>query len=150
MASKYSTGTFIPKNPQKLVGNQRPHWRSSWEATMMQFLDNHPSVINWASECFKIPYRNPLTGKNTVYIPDFFVVYQDKNGNKRGELIEVKPKKETMIEAAKSKRDKAFVILNTAKWQAAMAFCAKQGLNFRVINEDQLMINKGNQLKKKR
>ena len=143
MASKYSTGTFIPKNPKKIVGNQKIIFRSSWEMVMMQFLDNHPSVINWASECFKIPYRNPLTGKNTVYIPDFFVVYQDKNGNKRGDLIEVKPKKETMMEAAKSKRDKAFVILNTEKWKAAMAFCAKNGLNFRVINEDQIFKQNG-------
>ena len=143
MASKYSTGTFIPKNPQKVVGNQRPTWRSSWEMVMMQFLDNHPSVINWSSECFKIPYKNPLTGKQTVYIPDFFIVYQDKNGNKRGELIEVKPKKEALMEAAKSKRDKAFVILNSAKWQAAMVFCAKNGLHFRVITEEQIFKQNG-------
>ena len=110
---------------------------------MMSFLDTHPNVINWGSECLRIPYRNPLTGKNTVYVPDFLIKYQDKNGTTRAELVEIKPKKETFMEAARSRRDKAYVILNSAKWAAAMSFCAKNGIQFRVINEDSLFVNKG-------
>lgn len=109
----------------------------------MHFLDTHPNVIQWASESVQIPYVNPLTGKGTVYIPDFLIVYKDKAGRTKGELIEVKPRKETLMEAAKSRRDKAFVILNTAKWAAASQFCAKQGLAFRVITEDQIFTQKG-------
>ncbi len=30
----------------------------------MTFCDNNPNVIQWASEPFMIPYRNPFTGKN--------------------------------------------------------------------------------------
>jgi hypothetical protein len=141
--TKYTQATFIPTNPEKMVGSLRPFARSSWELRMMSFLDQHPNVIQWGSECIKIPYTNPLTGKSTIYVPDFLVRYADKNGNQRAELIEIKPKKETIMEAAKSRRDKMFVILNTAKWTAALAFCARHGLKFRVLNEDSLFQTKG-------
>lgn len=108
----------------------------------MSFLDEHPNVINWGSECVHIPYVNPLTGKSTFYVPDFLIKYSDATGTQRVELVEVKPKKETLWEAAKSKRDKAYVILNTAKWQAAAAWCAKNGVSFRILNEDDIFVNK--------
>jgi hypothetical protein len=147
--SKYSQQVFVPKNPEKLIGNMRPFSRSSWELRMMNFLDQHPNVIQWGSECVKIPYTNPLTGKSTIYIPDFLIKYSDKNGNQRAELVEIKPKKETCMEAAKSRRDKMFVILNTAKWVAAAQFCSKHGVKFRVLNEDHIFVGKANQKKSK-
>ena len=143
MALKYSQGIFTPKNPAKLVGNPTPQFRSSWELRFMHFLDTHPSVLQWASESVRIPYTNPLTGKGSIYVPDFLVVYQDKAGNNIGELIEIKPKKETLMENAKSKRDKAFVLVNTAKWMAALAWSKKHNLRFRVINEDSIYKQKG-------
>lgn len=146
--SKYSQDEFIPKNPHKLVGNSRPFYRSSWELTVMQLLDQHPYVINWASESISIPYIHPLTGNRSTYIPDFFVVYKDKHGRQRAELIEVKPKKESLAENAKSKRDKATQIVNTAKWTAAMTWCKKNGVHFRVLTEDMIYINKGKNLKR--
>lgn len=147
--SKYSQDSFIPKNPQKLVGNPSPFYRSSWELTVMTLLDNHPNVIQWASESITIPYINPLTGNRSVYVPDFFVLYKDKNGRERAELIEVKPRKEAIAENAKSKRDRAALIVNTAKWAAAMTYCKKAGIHFRVLTEDQIYITKGKQLKKR-
>lgn len=147
--SKYSQEFFIPKNPQKLIGNAQPFYRSSWELTVMTLLDQHPNVINWASESITIPYVNPLTGKRSTYIPDFFILYQDKNGRQRAELVEVKPRKEAIQENAKSKRDKAALMINTAKWAAAMAYCKKNGLTFRILTEDDIYIRKGSQLKKR-
>jgi hypothetical protein len=141
--SKYSQGNYIPKNPAKLVGNATPVYRSSWELAMMTFLDSHPSVIQWASESIKIPYVNPLTGKRSQYVPDFLVLYKDKNGRQHAELVEVKPKKEAVLENAKSKRDRAFLIVNTAKWAAAMTWCKKNGVQFRIITEDDLFAQKG-------
>lgn len=149
MTKKYSQAVFVPKNPQKLIGNARPYYRSSWELTVMTLLDQHPNVINWASESVTIPYVNPLTGRKSTYIPDFLIVYRDKSGNQRAELVEVKPKKEAMLENARSKRDKAALLVNTAKWAAAMTFCKKNGLTFRILTEDQIYISKGAQLKKK-
>jgi hypothetical protein len=148
--SKYSQDEFVPKNPQKLIGNSRPFYRSSWELTVMTLLDQHPNVINWASESVSIPYVNPLTGKQSVYIPDFLVLYKDKSGKQRAELIEVKPSKEAIAENAKSKRDKAALLINTAKWAAAMSWCKKNGISFRILTEADLYISKGTQMKKRK
>ena len=147
--SKYSQDLFVPKNPHKLVGNSQPFYRSSWELTVMTLLDQHPNVINWASESVSIPYINPLTGKRSVYIPDFLIVYQDKHGRKRAELVEVKPAKEAIAENARSKRDKAALMINTAKWAAAMQFCKSNGMTFRILTEHDIYIKKGSQLKKR-
>jgi hypothetical protein len=141
--TKYSQGTFKPQNPQKLLGNAAPTYRSSWENHCMHWLDLDPRVIQWGSECVRIPYRNPLTGRATVYVPDFLIMYETAQGGKRVELVEVKPKKEALMEAAKSRRDKAFVILNSAKWSAAQVWCAKHGIHFRVITEEQIFVNRG-------
>jgi hypothetical protein len=140
--SKYSQGRFVPKNPAKLIGKADVVFRSSWELTVMNFLDTHPSVIQWASESIRIPYTNPLTGKPSQYVPDFMVLYQDKNGNRRAEVVEVKPSKEAIAENAKSKRDKISLILNTAKWAAAMTFCKKHGMIFRILTENDIYITK--------
>lgn len=136
---KWAQGTYTPKHPHKYVGKHKPKYRSGWELTFMIFCDSHDSVISWASEAMQIPYKNPLTGKQTVYIPDFFVLYQDKFGQQKAEVIEIKPKKQSLIESrVASARDKAAVVLNHAKWAAAMAYCKRYGLSFRVITEDDL------------
>jgi hypothetical protein len=136
--SKYAQGKFQIKNSEKYVGNKTPTYRSGWEFTFMQFCDNNPSILQWASEAIHIPYRNPFTGKNTIYVPDFLIVYVDKNGQKHAEVIEVKPSKETTMETAKSMRDKAMVALNSAKWSAANAWCKMNNLTFRVVTENQI------------
>jgi hypothetical protein len=140
--AKYSQGLFVPKNPAKLVGNSKPTFRSSWELTVMNFLDTHPSVLQWASESISIPYVNPLTGEQRRYIPDFMVLYQDKNGQRRAEIVEVKPMKEALMESAKNKRDQAVILINTAKWAAAMTWCKKNGMTFRVLTENDIYITK--------
>lgn len=137
--AKWAQGIYVPKNPQKYIGRGRIKYRSSWELVFCQFCDNNPKIIQWASESINIPYRNPFTGKQTIYVPDFFIIYQDPRGSKVAELVEIKPKKQTMIEEkVTSARDRMAVALNHAKWQAAAAWCKAQGINFRVINEDQI------------
>lgn len=137
--SKYAQGQFIPKNQDKYLGNGHPKYRSSWEWAFMQFCDNNPGIIGWASESIRIPYLNPFTGKQSSYIPDFLIQYQDKNGKKHVELLEIKPLAQmTMEGAGKSQRNKAAVILNTCKWAAAKAWCKAQGITFRVVSEKDL------------
>ena len=139
-------GQFIPKNPSKYLGKGDITYRSSWEYSVMTYLDNHPSVIAWQSEGLSIPYRNPLTGKQTVYVPDFLVVYQDRTGGHRAEMIEVKPAKEVpgMLNETKklSKKDRLSQVVNAAKWQAAASFCAKRRIRFRVMTENDLFLFK--------
>lgn len=136
--SKFTQGIFQPRNPQKYVGTKSIKFRSSWELAFMRFCDNHPSILQWASESIRIPYSNPLTGKKTTYVPDFFILYQDKNGQNHAELIEIKPSSQSTMESAKSNYDKVSVVVNMSKWQAAKAFCAAQGLTFRIVTEQQL------------
>ena len=135
---KYAQGKFQIQNPNKYVGKGEPTYRSSWEFAFMQFCDNNPAVVQWASEAIHVNYRNPFTGKNTIYVPDFLIIYIDKNGKRHGEVIEVKPSKETTMEAAKTQRDKAAVALNMLKSEAARKFCAAQGLRFRIVNEQDI------------
>lgn len=139
--SKYAQSTYVVKNKEKYVGRKSPFYRSSWECTFMMFCDNNPSVIQWASEPFMVPYRNPFTGKNTIYVPDFMIVYVDRNGQKHAEVIEVKPTKEIAMENARSVRDRAAVALNMAKWAAANEFCKQYGMKFRVVTESDIYQN---------
>jgi len=138
---KWAQGIYELKNPQKYVGNGKPKYRSGWEMSFFMFCDNNPAVLQWASEAIKIPYRNPLTGKNTIYIPDIFMVYQNKFGQKIAEVVEIKPSKQTLLTEAKSRKDKLSVALNHAKWQAANAWCKSQGIKFRVVTEKELFHN---------
>ena len=136
--SKYAQGKFQPQHPEKYVGIKTPTYRSSWEFVFMQFCDNNPNILQWASEAVRINYKNPLTGKNTIYVPDFLITYVDASGGQKAEIIEVKPRKEITLEGAKNIRDQASAILNMAKWEAARRWCAANGLQFRVVTEDMI------------
>lgn len=139
--SKYIQGNYTPVNPDKYVGSYPIRSRSSWEWKVMTMFDTNPNIISWASEPIKIPYRNPFTGKATVYIPDFLVSYTDSSGKTITEIIEVKPLKETLLEAAKTERARAAVALNTHKWAAAQAWASSRGVGFRVLNEQNIFNN---------
>lgn len=140
--ANWAQGIYKPKNPHKYIGKHQPKYRSGWELTFMTFCDSHNSVLYWASEAMRIPYKHPLTGKSTNYIPDFFVVYENKHGKKIAEVVEIKPKKQSLIESkVASLKDRAIVAINHAKWAAAMAYCKSQGYTFRVITEDDLFRN---------
>jgi TnsA endonuclease N terminal len=137
--SKYSTGQYQLLNPEKYVGKKAPFYRSSWENTVMRMLDNNPSILQWASEAIHVNYRNPFTNRNTIYVPDFFVTYVDANGKQHAEIWEIKPNKETTLEAAgNSKRAQAAAILNMCKWQACQAYCKANGLGFKILTEKEL------------
>jgi hypothetical protein len=139
---KWAQGFYTPKNPKKYIGKHTPRYRSGWELTFMTFCDNNDSIIYWASESIKVPYKHPLTGKPTIYIPDFFVVYQNKRGQQVAEVVEIKPKKESVIESKRANaRTMAIVAVNHAKWAAANAYCRANGLTFRVITEDDIFYN---------
>ena len=136
--AKYAQGKFQIKNNAKYIGKGMPTYRSGWEFAFMQFCDNNPNILQWASESINIPYRNPFTGKQTIYVPDFLIIYVDAKGQKHAELIEIKPSKETTFESAKSDRDRAYVALNMAKWHAAQIWCNHNGLKFRVVSENDI------------
>lgn len=139
--SKFAQGVFVPTNPDKYVGRGNIRYRSGWEHAFMRFCDTNDHILQWASESVRIPYQHPLTGKNTTYVPDFLITYRTRNNKVCAELIEIKPKKQSVLEAKMSDRDRAIVAINYAKWDAAQKWCRKQGLVFRVITEDQIFRN---------
>ena len=136
---KFAQGKYDLKNPGKYIGIKTPTYRSSWEWHFMKLCDEHPSVAKWASESIKIPYRDPLTGKYTIYVPDFFIVYQNKKGKTRAEIVEIKPDNQTMRESVgKNVYNQAQYIKNKAKWEAAGAYAKQNGIRFRIITEKDL------------
>jgi hypothetical protein len=137
--SRFASGKYQVQNPEKYVGNRQPTYRSSWELTFMRTCDTHPNIQKWASEAISIPYKCPITGKNTIYVPDFFIQYMDKNSKMHVELIEVKPQNQTLREkVGKNKNNQIEYIRNVAKWRAAQAWCKAQGIKFRIVNETDL------------
>jgi hypothetical protein len=142
MSLKFAQSVYRVKNLEKYVGNKMPYCRSSWETTFCMFCDNNPSVQQWASEPVKIPYRDPLTGKQTVYVPDFLIYYIDRNMKSHAELIEIKPANQMLIEkVGKNPYNQAQYVKNMAKWEAANKWARNQGITFRIINEHDIFSN---------
>jgi hypothetical protein len=139
--SKFAQGPYTVKNVAKYVGKGTPRYRSGWEHAFMRFLDNNDHVVNWASESITIPYRNPVTGKQSMYVPDFLITYRNKSNQLIAELVEIKPKKQSVIESKMSAREGAVVAVNYAKWDAATKWARRNGLTFRVITEDDMFRN---------
>jgi len=142
--SKFAQGVYRVTNPLKYVGKREPRYRSGWELAFMRFCDTNDNILQWASESIVIPYRHPLTGKMTNYVPDFLITYRTRDNRMCAEVIEIKPKKQSVIESKASARDRAVVAVNYSKWDAATKWCRRQGLQFRVITEDDIFRQGGN------
>ena len=145
--AKYQSGKYAPSNPDKYLGKRVPHYRSGWELAVFRMCDNHPAILGWGSETHRIPYRNPLTGKQSTYVPDLLIVYKDRKGNNHAEIVEIKPASQTLGEA-KTQAQKAAAVVNQAKWEAASAFAKSNGMGFRVITENQIFNNPKKRKKK--
>jgi len=139
--AKWAQGAYKITNPQKYVGKGDPRYRSGWELSFMRFCDTNDNVLQWASESINIPYRHPLTGKQTIYVPDFLVVYKTKDNTVRAEVVEIKPSGQSMITEKQNGKERAIVAVNYAKWAAANVWCQRQGLSFRVITEQDMFHN---------
>jgi hypothetical protein len=139
--SRWAQGNYVIINREKYAGNGTPRYRSGWELSFMKFCDTNDHVLQWASESIAIPYRHPITGKMTQYIPDFLITYRNRDNTVRAELIEIKPKSQSVIESKMNSRDRAVVAINYAKWDAATKWARKNGLSFRVITESDMFHN---------
>jgi hypothetical protein len=136
-------GLFIPRHPQKYVGNpSNIVYRSSWERRFFTYCDGTPGILRWASEEFHIPYLSPVDQRVHRYFPDVWMEVQTPDGLKTY-LIEIKPKAQTELRPVKRKtrkflREAAVVAVNHAKWDAAKEFCRNRGWTFQVLTEDHL------------
>lgn len=142
-------GKFTPTKPEKYVGNvTNIVYRSSWERVFMVWLDNKDSVLQWGSEELIIDYFDPVTNRMRRYFPDFVFKVRNKTGEIKTYVVEIKPHEETYLRSQPSKQTKAFLseaatyAKNTAKWNAARAFCSQNGWEFRIITEYDLGLKK--------
>lgn len=142
-SKRFSQGVFTPQNPLKYVGIGKIMYRSSWEHRFMVFCDTNVNVLEWASESIRIPYRHPLTGKQTTYVPDFLIRYRDKNNTISTELIEVKPLDQSLLKEGMNANQRATVAINHAKWAMAKKWCSRQGIKFRIIGKDDIFSSTG-------
>ena len=142
-AKGYRQGQYTPRHPDKYIGNvANITYRSSWELTFCEFVDNNPNVIRWASEEIAIQYLKPTTGRIHRYFPDFYIEYIDRDGRMIKELIEIKPNKQTTLSTARRHKTRLYeditLGINRAKWAAAKQWCSTKGVNFRLLTEQQL------------
>lgn len=140
--TKYRQGVFTPINKEKFLGSTA-FYRSGLELKFMRFCDNNPNVIKWGSENVVIPYISPIDGRAHKYYVDNFVVIKEGNILKKY-LIEIKPHKQVSPPSTKYKKkehllyEQSMYVRNQAKWNAAIAFCKKKGLEFLIITEKDL------------
>jgi len=119
----------------------RAYYKSSWELAFMRFVDEHPSILHWAYEPCKIPYKHPLTNQYTVYVPDFLIVYVDSKKKQQAQLVEIKPAKQAFADKARYKDDKLALIVNAAKWEAAATYAKNHGMTFKILTEHDIFRN---------
>lgn len=139
---KWKKGFYQIVNNEKYKGKRPVIFRSSLECSFMKFCDLNPNILEWSSESVIITYFNPVKNKVTRYYPDFVIKYKDKNGGIHIELIEIKPYKQTIKPVPKQGKKKSTLLqesktyaVNCAKWEAAMKYCEKKGIKFRIITE---------------
>ena len=115
-------------------------FRSSWELSMTQFLDNNPNILRWSSEEFYIPYLKPTDKKVHRYFPDYWIEYKDRTGKIVQEVLEVKPSTQVSpnLKRKQTTYEQITYAINIAKWQAATEFCKQRGIKFRILTEKQM------------
>jgi hypothetical protein len=56
-------------------------------------------------------------------------------------MIEVKPKKQTLLKENASKKERITWAVNSAKWKAAQVYCEKYNMIFKILTEKELFAN---------
>ena len=137
---------FMPKNPQKYVGNiHEITLRSSWEVKFCRYCDENPSVIQWNSEGVKVPYWSSKDQKNRTYHVDFLIKVKTVDGGFETLLIEIKPYKQTLKPTKrKNQRMESFINesetyqVNMDKWLHANEYAKERNWKFIVLTENEL------------
>lgn len=147
METKFRQGVYKPTNSNKYIGSNYPMYRSGWELKFFRWADTNENVVAWGSENIIIPYINPLDNKVHRYFVDNYVVFKDKEGNKRKFLIEIKPSKQVEKPSSKGNKKQSTVlheqvtwVTNQAKWEAAKKWADKKGCQFIILTEKELGI----------
>jgi hypothetical protein len=142
--SKWRKSVYTPLNPEKYKGSAQIITRSQWEYRFCRFLDLNENIVAWVSEQPLVPYHNPNTNTTWNYHPDFVIQIKTPSGIKT-QMIEIKPKKQTVPPVASSGKRKSTILhesmtwkMNCAKWEAAKIYCKQRGWEFKILTEDNI------------
>ena len=142
--SRFKQGIYKPIHPEKYIGESEITYRSGWEKRMCFWLDTNDSVLLWNSESAIVPYISPIDNKIHKYYVDFLAKMRLKDGSEKTYAIEIKPKSQCLPSKARNKQrlitETATYLVNQAKWKFAKEHFEKQGVQFIVINEDDMGI----------
>lgn len=143
MTTNFRQGLYTVQYPAKYMGDPtKVRYMSSWELRTHTFFDTNPNVVRWGSETVVVPYIKPTDGKLHKYYVDYFVEYITKSGERKIELIEVKPLKQTTMSKARTPKTKLYenitFAVNTAKWMAAKTYAESKGWQFRIVTEQSI------------
>ena len=146
MATK--KGYYRPKNPKKYKGDYKNIiFRSSWEEKFMKYCDTKQYILEWGSEEYVIPYRDPTSGKIRRYFPDFYIKVKESSGKIKKYIIEIKPARQTKEPKIQKKKTRGYIYevytyaKNQAKWEAAKDFCDNRLWEFKILTERELGIS---------
>ena len=140
-------GRYTPKNPKKYRGN--PHnviYRSLWERKFMVYCDHSESIIEWGREEVVLPYKSPWDGRIHRYFPDFYIKIKTNEGTTKKLIVEIKPKKQTKAPKEPERKTKRYLNevrtwgVNSSKWRYATEWCEDNGMEFKILTEDDLGI----------
>ena len=137
-------GLYNPLNDQKYRGTRPIIYRSGLELSFFRWCDRNERVLQWGSESVVIPYISPKDGRMHRYFVDNVLILQTDKGNKKF-LVEIKPEKQTMPPSQSVRKSKKNLLfeqitwaINSSKWDAAKAWCAKNNFEFVILTEKQL------------
>ena len=133
--SRYHQGYIDKTTLKKYFTENRDEpiiYRSGLELKFIQYCENNPKIVKWASESIKIPYFNRIQQKQANYYPDYII--EDYKGERT--IVEIKPYNQTIKPKAQdNKWLKETWITNVDKWSAAKAFAETHNMKFMIITE---------------
>lgn len=152
-------GRYNLVHPEKYMQNApQPYYKSKWEQKMFCICDLNPNITFWGYEPppISIPYMSPRYNRMSIYKPDIYLECMPAGADKAQRwLIEIKPSSYSSLpkvpQPPKSDDPKAAerymkrkatyeqkvmdVMVNTAKWEAAVQWCERYGVHWFVANE---------------
>ena len=113
----------------------------------MVYCDTSDAILEWGSEEIIIPYLSPWDGRIHRYFPDFYIKVRQADNSVRKMIIEVKPKKQCEPPKEPKRKTRRYMGevkawgVNSAKWKSATEWCDRNGMEFKILNEDHLGIS---------
>jgi hypothetical protein len=156
--SRYHQDIYKVQNRKKYLGDGDPVYKSSLEQRAFYYFDHNINILRWGYEMVKVPYFFQYDQKFHHYITDAYAEVRNSSGEMKNYLVEIKPESQSMMDAngklvlpkpPKRKTPKSWQSYqnrlieahrNVAKWDAAKAFCAERGWEFKIVTDKHLGI----------